>query len=164
MFNVTERGVMKKPIYKRVWFWIVIVVVVLAVGGAGLSSSDGDSTAGDTTVASSSNDVTEADTSDDVASESEEESVEYTVENLSIEGDEYGISVTISGTFTNLAGKDLSYVQLSFNLYDSDGAQIDTALANTSNLSAGASWKFEAVSVEDIENVADYELVDVTYW
>ena len=156
---------MKKPIYKRVWFWILIVVVVFAVGGgAGLSSSDDDSTAGDATVTSSSDNATEADTSVDDASESEEESAEYTVENLSIEGDAYGISVTISGTFTNLTGKDLSYVQLSFSLYDSDGAQIDTAYANTSNLSADGSWKFEAIGAEDIENVADYELVDVTYW
>ena len=37
-----------------------------------------------------------------------------------------------------------SYLQIEYNLYDADGAQIGTALANINNLKAGGTWKFEA--------------------
>lgn len=30
----------KKPIYKRIWFWIVLVVLVIAIGGVATSGSD----------------------------------------------------------------------------------------------------------------------------
>ena len=58
----------------------------------------------------------------------------------------------------------MSYAQVSYNLYDADGAQIGTALANTNNLASGGTWKFEAVGFESVEDVASFELVDVTTW
>ena len=46
--------------------------------------------------------------------------------------------------------------------YDADGAQVGTALANTNNLKAGGTWKFEAVGTASPDEVASYERVDVT--
>ena len=37
----------KKPIYKRVWFWIIIVILVAAAASAGKSGSRGDSSSAD---------------------------------------------------------------------------------------------------------------------
>ena len=37
----TERLRPKKPIYKRIWFWLLVVVIVLGVGGALGSGSNG---------------------------------------------------------------------------------------------------------------------------
>lgn len=83
---------------------------------------------------------------------------EYVIENVEMTADEF--STTISGTLTNATDKQVGYIQLSYTLYDADGAQIGTAFANTSNLDAGGVWKFEAVALES--DVADYKLADVT--
>ena len=71
-------------------------------------------------------------------------------------------SVTISGTFTNNSDAEVSYVQVSYRLLDAEGAQIGTAYANTNNLPAGGTWKFEAMGFEPLSSVASYELADVT--
>lgn len=82
----------------------------------------------------------------------------YVIEGVEMTTD--GFSTTISGTLTNTTDKEVGYIQLSYTLYDADGAQVGTAFANTNNLDAGGVWKFEAIGLE--ENVADYKLADVT--
>lgn len=91
-------------------------------------------------------------------SDSSEQS--YSISDVVMTGDSY--STTISGTFTNNTDKEIGYVQVGYRLLDADGAQIATAYANTNNLSAGGVWKFEAVGLESVSNVASYELADVT--
>lgn len=89
-----------------------------------------------------------------------EEEPSYAIADEDMTGDDY--SVTISGTFTNNTDEEISYVQLSYRLLDADGAQIGTAYANTSNLAAGGTWKFEALGTEPLSSVASFELADVT--
>ena len=84
----------------------------------------------------------------------------YSVADEQMTGDDY--TTTISGTFTNLTDSQLGYVSVSYNLFDADGNQLGTAYANTSNLDAGGTWKFEAVGMYDQANVASYKLADVT--
>lgn len=84
----------------------------------------------------------------------------YAITDVQMTGDDY--SVTISGTFTNNSDAEVSYVQVSYRLLDAEGAQIGTAYANTNNLSAGGTWKFEAMGFEPLSSVASYELADVT--
>lgn len=93
----------------------------------------------------------------DSAGEASEDE-KYVIEGVEMTTDEF--STTISGTLTNTTDKEVGYIQLSYTLYDADGAQVGTAFANTSHLDAGGVWKFEAVSFED--GVADYKLADVT--
>lgn len=90
----------------------------------------------------------------------EESGDKYAIEGEELSGDDY--SAKISGTFTNNSGSELSYVQVSYNLFDADGNQIDTAYANTSNLADGGTWKFEATAFKGIDNVASFKLGDVT--
>lgn len=88
-----------------------------------------------------------------------------TADKYSIDGEELGgdaYSCKISGVYTNKAGKDLSYVQVSYNLFDADGNQIGTALANTNNLADGGTWKFEAFGSVAVDEVASYKIGDVT--
>lgn len=54
----------------------------------------------------------------------------------------------IQGQAVNNTGHAISYAQAEFTLYDSSGAQVDTALANTANLAPGATWKFQAVAFQ----------------
>ena len=84
----------------------------------------------------------------------------YSVADEQMTGDDY--TTTISGTFTNLTDSQLGYVSVSYNLFDADGNQLGTAYANTSNLDAGGTWKFEAVGMYDQAKVASYKLADVT--
>lgn len=79
--------------------------------------------------------------------------------------DQYGMSYTIEGSIQNNTDKQYSYVQVTFNLYDSDGAQIGTALANINNLEANGLWKFKAIgSLGDGKSVANYKLMEITGW
>lgn len=71
-----------------------------------------------------------------------------------------GYSTKIAGTLTNNTDKEIGYLQLSYTLYDADGAQLGSAFANINNLEPGGVWKFEAVAFES--NVATYKLADVT--
>ena len=84
----------------------------------------------------------------------------YSIADEAMTGDDY--SVTITGTFTNNTDKDISYVQLSYRLLDAEGAQIETAYANTSDLSAGGTWKFEAGTLKAPEEIGSWERVEVT--
>lgn len=54
----------------------------------------------------------------------------------------------ITGTLTNNTDKEKSYIQIEYVLYDADGNQVGTALANTNHLKAGGSWKFEALGTD----------------
>ena len=56
---------------------------------------------------------------------------------------DYG-NKTISGSLKNVSGKTISYVQITFALYDNDGAQVGTAVANINNLTADSVWKYSA--------------------
>lgn len=79
--------------------------------------------------------------------------------------DKYGMSYTIEGTIKNNTDKQYSYAQVTFNLYDSDGAQIGTALANINNLEANGIWKFKASgSYGNGKTVANYKLMEITGW
>ncbi len=82
---------------------------------------------------------------------------------FTIEGDttsDYdGFALYIEGVIKNNTDKDMSYVQVTFNLYDAEGNQIGTALDNINNLKAGGTWKFKAMG---IENATSYELAEIT--
>ena len=79
--------------------------------------------------------------------------------------DKYGMSYTIEGSIKNNTSKKYSYVQVTFNLYDSDGAQIGSALANINNLEADGLWKFKAIgSLGNGKSVASYKLMEITGW
>ena len=84
----------------------------------------------------------------------------YSIADEQMTGDDY--TTTISGAFTNLTDSQLGYVSVSYNLFDADGNQLGTAYANTSNLDAGGTWKFEAVGMYDQAKIASYKLADVT--
>lgn len=73
--------------------------------------------------------------------------------------DEVGL-LYITGSVKNLKGRDLSYAQITFNLYDADGAQIGTALDNINDLEEDGLWKFKALVFDD-SAVASYKLTGI---
>ncbi len=133
---------------------VLAIVVVLAtqsmysaaIDDAFVSATDGAVVSAETT-------ATDATAADDSASK-------YTITDETLDGDEW--SSKICGTFTNTSGKEFSSISVSYNLYDADGNQIDTASAYTSNLADGGTWKFEAISLKSLDEIASYTLADVT--
>src|ERR1700689_2454014 len=62
----------------------------------------------------------------------------------SSEVDEYEIASTIVGTVKNNCGRDFSYVEIEFKLFDRKGNVLGTAIANQANLRAGEPWRYKA--------------------
>ena len=117
-------GKNKKPIYKRVWFWILIGVLVLGIGGAagGSGGSGSDSSA----------------TSDTQSEEAapEEEAIEYadvTTDELSdaLEANAMNASDTYKGSYYAVTGR-LSNI-------DSDGKYIELVDINDE-------WSFNVIT------------------
>ena len=72
-------------------------------------------------------------------------------------------SCYIEGTIQNNTDKNYSYVQVTFNLYDKDGAQLGTAMDNINNLEPNATWKYKAMGLTT-EKVHSYKFVEITGW
>ncbi len=81
------------------------------------------------------------------------------VEDWRYETGEFGTGMIV-GTVVNNTDKEYSYVQIEFNLYDSDGAQVGSTFANVANLEPHGKWKFEAMVLEDSATQA--KLKDIT--
>lgn len=75
---------------------------------------------------------------------------------------EYG-NKTITGSLRNVSGKTISYVQITFALYDADGAQIGTAVANINNLTADSVWKYSATPLT-MDDWVTFEQTEIDSW
>jgi hypothetical protein len=62
----------------------------------------------------------------------------------STQGTRGEFSGEITGTVINRRDYQLSYAQISFNLYDASGAQVGSAIANINHLEPGGRWNFKA--------------------
>lgn len=76
--------------------------------------------------------------------------------------DEYNVGYYIEGYIKNNTNRKYSYVQVTFNLYDSEGNQLGTAIDNINNLEANGRWKFKAIALSETENIASYKLEKIT--
>lgn len=74
-----------------------------------------------------------------------------------------GNAFYVIGGIRNNLDKQYSYVQVTFNLYNKDGAQIGTAMDNINNLEPNGIWKFKAIGIVG-EMVDTYKLTDITGW
>lgn len=86
----------------------------------------------------------------------------FTLQSHSGSYDELGIAFYIEGTIKNNTNKNYSYVQVTFNTYDKDGAQLGTAIANINNLEANGVWKYKAMAMTSSDEIASYKLVEIT--
>ncbi|MEG2210926.1 MAG: FxLYD domain-containing protein, partial [Raoultibacter sp.] len=86
----------------------------------------------------------------------------YTLSDEALIDKGYGM-YGVSGAFTNVTDKEIGYVQISYSLLDAEGAQVGTVLANTSNLGAGAVWKYEAMgSASGNATVVSFKVAQVS--
>lgn len=136
----------KKPFYKKWWVWAIVVVIVAIVasssGNESINTTTGEGGNGTTTV------------------ESVKKEKYEIIGDVTSEKDAFG--VYIKGTLKNNSGRDCSYLQVTFNLYDKDGNQIGTALDNINNLEKDGTWKFKAMGIDSEGEVASFKLAEVT--
>ena len=128
----------------KVALGVIIGFVVLMVGCAALFSTGVDT-------------ATEMETETKVENNSAEAKYEFVEEPKMVEKD---YSTYIVGTIKNNSGMEKGYIEVTFTLYDADGNNIGTALANTNNLKDGGTWKFEAIALEN--DVKSFELDEVS--
>lgn len=83
-------------------------------------------------------------------------SLEYDVSHLI--NDSY--TITISGIAKNVSGKNLSYVAISYNVFDSDNNQIGITIDNIANLANGGTWKFSTTGITNGQP-AKYKLAEI---
>lgn len=74
--------------------------------------------------------------------------------------------VTKQGGFVHIKGDvkinssvTYSYVEIKFNLFDSDGKQIGTAMDNITDVSPGTTWSFDAIGIAP--NYSSFKLVQL---
>ena len=140
----------KKPIGKIILGIVVVLIIVGAVGSMGGKSSD-----------SSTGDASKPAEASQQAEEQQEPQEPYTIAD-EVEDTSNQFAYKITGTLTNNTDKEKSYIQIEYVLYDADGNQVGTALANTNHLKAGGSWKFEALGTVSPDQVANWERSDVS--
>ena len=133
---------------------VIIVIVVLGIIGAagGGKSNTNSSTASSSSIntsASESSSVSESvdPYENDVAYQaSNKKFVTVTDAEMTIE---YGYP-TVTGAIKAIDdNKSYSYVQIEFVFFDADGAQIGSTFTNITSLSAGATWKYEAMGFDE---------------
>lgn len=131
----------KKPIYKKWWFWVLVIIIIGAIAGSqGMNTSTKTGTG--------------------TAQQTQQTQEKFTL--VDSEGSYDGFAYYVTGTIKNNTDKQYSYAQVTFTLYDADGAQIGSALANINNLEANGTWKFKALGMT--ENVSSYKLSEITGW
>lgn len=131
----------KKSIFKRWWFWLIVIIVIIGIAG-----STQDTTTNTNQEVKTSTTATE----------------KFTLVSDEMTTDSIG-STYIEGTIKNNTDKTYSYVQVTFNLYDADGAQLGTAVDNINNLEPNGTWKYKAIGLVT-EKVASYKFVEITGW
>ncbi|HGF8027829.1 TPA: Ltp family lipoprotein [Enterococcus faecium] len=152
----------KKPFYKRVWFWLLAVVVVfIAIGSQG-GSDDAKNTVAETTKES----VTEVSSAESVAEstviEEETETTETTIEEVTQEESvprEYRNALSKAESYLGWAGMSEQGLreQLEFEEYPSDA--IDYALANV-DVDYNEQALAKAESYDDWASMSDSQLYD----
>lgn len=72
--------------------------------------------------------------------------------------------VTITGSAKNTSSRTMSYVSITFTLYDSAGNVVGTAIANQAGLGGGETWKYSATGISTTSRPVSCKSTDVTYF
>lgn len=71
------------------------------------------------------------------------------------------LTATVGGTVENVSDEAFDYVGITVGFYDRSGAKLGDGIDNTSGLSAGGRWRFEATYFGDIADVDTYRFLEL---
>ena len=149
---------------KKFPVWLIVVLVILGIGIVGAAFGS------DTEVSEDNNSFGETATNNNQNNNSNSANNTTKKEKFSLEdghygySDDYGFAYYIEGYINNNTAKDYSYVSVSFVAYDSEGNTIGSCYDNNGGLQANGRWKFKAICSGEAEEVARYELDEITGW
>ncbi len=75
---------------------------------------------------------------------------------------QYGYGMA-RGKVINNTGENISYIQLSMDMYNASGAKTGDCFANSSGLAAGTTWEFEALC-DSWPSGGTLKNLDITWW
>ena len=122
-------------------YWIIMVILTFAIITAGCCGAT------QTTV-----DGTSASASTSTVSDLQ-------LIDSNVQSGDFGTKYIV-GTIKNNGKRTYSYVQVTINLYDDDGAQVGSTLDNINNLEAGGTWRFKAMVFEP--DATNYKIKEIT--
>lgn len=70
----------------------------------------------------------------------------------------------IYGYAYNRTDKNLSYIQVTYGVYDTNHNKLSSCLANETNISADSGWKFKAICTNLPTTQFIYRVDEVNYW
>lgn len=77
--------------------------------------------------------------------------------------DEYGVYKVVKGYVLNNSDEAITtYVQITFDTLDKNGANLGTCLANTNTIDANGKWKFEAACLDDAAEIDKVRFKEIT--
>ncbi len=73
--------------------------------------------------------------------------------------------LAVSGVIQNIAGKELSYVEIKIKFYDKDNLLLETSSESINDLGIDEKWKFSSVYPKfNVEEVKSYEVSVGEIW
>lgn len=94
----------------------------------------------------------------------EDQNNKFTLTDDSGYADEYGFAYYIEGKVTNNTNRGYSYVQIEFNVYDSENNLLGSCWDNINNLDANGIWKIKAICSGEAKDVDHYTLKGFSSW
>lgn len=134
------------------WFFTILAVFIVIGIFAPKDSSTTSSTSTQSTIDSGS----EADSEPTPPPAAPKDNLEL----LSAKWESDSFTGYVVGKVKNNTSREYGYAQITFNLYDSEGNQIGTAMDNITNLKAGGTWAYKAMALA--EGAARYEFAEIT--
>lgn len=65
---------------------------------------------------------------------------------------------TVRGTVSNTGAESVTLAEVRVRVYDTDGVQLGRYLDRTGDISAGTTWRFEAVLLDSVADIASYDV------
>lgn len=140
---------------RKIPIWLTIIIVILVIAAIGNISNDTNN---------NSNNSNKSNNSKSKITTKKEEKfsiIEGTEKGYS---DDYGFAYYIEGTIQNNTDKTYSYVQVSYNVYDSSNNNLGTCIANNNNLGGKETWKYKAICSGDAKSIVSYKLNEIKGW
>lgn len=147
----------KKPLYKRIWFWILVVFIVWINWPTNATQKE-------TVQNNSDENVSEVVATATPIPTREPDALELVNGMDGVDGI-YDVDIHsfhVTGVVKNTSNKVIRYAEIEFAMYDSAGNQLGSARDNITNLDAGGTWNFDALGISRTE-VDTYRLVNLTW-
>lgn len=71
---------------------------------------------------------------------------------------------SIHGAASNQTGETLSYIQITYGIYNENGSKVGNCFANDNHLTDTTTWEYDAICSNLPTSAFRYRVEEVTYW